>query len=554
MKFGYIYNKKDNTINDGDFRIIYFEPNTVYNLAINDSNKIYYLFLELYGDEENYNEKISYVMYSYFEYADLILLNKNLAKYSRVIYYNSFRPLSIAKIYYGTKIDNLVKFYLASNSLYNNIIEGLSRIEYPKTNIVFKIRRDVEFDYLSINIFSLNQKRINIFYDIQIISPEKIDKNGNILCELPTKGQEGRNISLRYSNPYNKYNSSINLDEIIVITFLIKSKEDVFPLYFNIKYFYNNSAINIPLQKATILKTNANYKIFGRNEFADKKNIIINLNKCNINKNYSIFTYYETLENIIWKKDIIDKRNIIINNNIFNNTNIKLEELIEIETDEEKLNNNTNNNNFANDDIYMNYFIIRDSLFDFQKITKNYKIKYNFDNERVNLKWSPYISKEIGIPELTIQYDIYIFPENSKFNSPCQLSLVPSNYTLINKTEYDINIPKGKYKINIIASVVNKELPLITFYDELEIKVSQGFSLIIIICLIISFTFLIIFIILYTKYIKNSGKKKKSSLKKSFWISLVEQRHKIKEKKIKKKVDLFNLDDEHNIFDEDDEE
>ena len=79
----------------------------------------------------------------------------------------------------------------------------------------------MEFDYISVNLFSLNQKRINIYYDIQIISPEKIHKNGNILCELSTKGLEGRNISLRYSNPYNKYNSSINLNEIIVISFLI---------------------------------------------------------------------------------------------------------------------------------------------------------------------------------------------------------------------------------------------------------------------------------------------------------------------------------------------
>ena len=387
MKFGYIYNKKEKLINDGDIRINYFDPNIVYNLAINDSNKIYYLFLELYGDEETYNEMVNYVKYSYWEDWDLICLEKNIKNNSRIKYYNSLHPLSEAKISYQTKMDTLVKFYLVSNSLYNNIIEGLSRIEYPKTNLVFKIRRDVEFDYLSINIFSLNKKKINIFYDIQIISPKKIDKNGNVLCELPNKGQEGKNISLRYSNPYNKYNSSINIDEITIITFQIKSKADVFPLYFNIKYFYNNSVINIPLQKAIILKANKNYKIFGRNEFATKKNIIINLNKCNINKNYSIFAYYETLENIIWKKDIVDKRNIIINNNIFNNTNIKLEELNEIETDEEKLNNNTNNHSFTNDDIYMNYFIIRDSLFDFQKITKNYKIKYNFDNERVNLKW-----------------------------------------------------------------------------------------------------------------------------------------------------------------------
>ena len=98
-------------------------------------------------------------MYSYWEYAELIPLNKNVSNYSRNIYYNSFRPLSTAKIYYGGMIDTLVKFYLVSNSLYNNIIEGLSRIEYPKTNLVFKIRRDVEFDYLFINIFSPNKKK-----------------------------------------------------------------------------------------------------------------------------------------------------------------------------------------------------------------------------------------------------------------------------------------------------------------------------------------------------------------------------------------------------------
>ena len=69
------------------------------------------------------------------------------------------------------------------------------------------------------------------------------------------------------------------------------------------------------------------------------------------------------------------------------------------------------------------------------------------------------------------------------------MSLIPPNYTVINKTEYSFNIPKGKYKLNIIASVINEELPLITFYDELEINVSQKYNFIIYIILATSLQF-----------------------------------------------------------------
>ena len=553
LKFGYIYNKNEDKLQEGDVRINYFDPSIIYSLAINNVNKKYYLFFQLYGDEENFNEEKNYVKFIYtdIEY-DLILLFKNYSKNYRIKYYNYLRPLSGAKLTYQIKMNTLVKFYFVSTSLYNNIIEGLNIIEYPKTNLAFKIQRDIKFDYISIDIYSHNEKRdVSVLYDIQLITPSEISPNGNVLCELPVSGKRDKNISLIYSNPYNKYNTFIDLDTIVVVTFQIKSTQNAFPIFFNIKYFYNNSAINIPYQETKILKTNENYKIFGNNEYVEKNNIILNINKCNINKNYTIFGYYENVKNIIWKNDIINKRNIIINNNIFNNTNIKLEELNELDPDGNIINNENNNNtnNFTDDEIYMNYFIIGDLYLDFQKITKNYKIKYTNNNEKVNLKWSPYISKNFGIPELTIQYNLYIFPENSKINSICQLSLLPPNYTIINETEYDININKGNYKINIIASVVNKELPLFTFYDELEIKVSYGFSIIIFICLSISFIFLITFMILYSKYI-NSGKKNKTSHKKSFWISLVEQRQKIKEKKIKKSLNKFNINDDSYLFDE----
>ena len=198
----------------------------------------------------------------------------------------------------------------------------------------------------------------------------------------------------------------------------------------------------------------------------------------------------------------------------------------------------------------MNYFTVNESLLDLNKITNDFTIKYEKSKDRIIIKWSPYLSKDFNISELTIQYDLYILPKDSKVNSICQMSLIPPNYTVINKTEYDLILSQGKYKINIIASVLNNEFPLITFYDELDLKVSDSVKIVIYIVLIISLVLLFIFIItlcLMNKYKKDD---KLTISKNSFWISLVEQRDTIMNNKIKNKNKRHIM----NLFEDEDED
>ena len=324
------------------------------------------------------------------------------------------------------------------------------------------------------------------------------------------------------------------------IIFDIRSSEIRYPIYFNITYIYNNLIVKIPKNEPKILNINDQYNIVGNKNYNINNILILNINKCNENKNYLINTYYENNNNLVWKDTIIDKRNIIIHNNIYNNTNIQLKELIDI--------NNINNTNctnsseiketntvipinyLTNDDIYMNYFTVNPQFINFQKITNDYTITYKDRKDSIQLEWAPYLSKDINIPELTIEYNIYILPGNSKINSICQLTLIPSNYTVINSNKFIAQIPKGKYKVYMIASVINEALPIVTNYDTLEIVVSLRLNIIIYTVLGIAFGILIIFLIIYCFIEKKNNNEiltidKNSPLfKKSFWISMSEQK------------------------------
>ena len=204
----------------------------------------------------------------------------------------------------------------------------------------------------------------------------------------------------------------------------------------------------------------------------------------------------------------------------------------------------------------MNYFAVKEtllSIFNTKKIINDYRIKYKDEKEKISIKWASYIDKNINLLELIIQYNIYIFPEYSKVNSICQMSLIPPNYTVINKNEYSFNLPKGKYKLNIIALVINEDLPLITFYDEIEIKISRKIKLIIYIILTTSIVILVIFLIILYIMNKDDGRRtidrKYPYNRNSFWISLVQQRdsddtERKSKKKKEKIIDLINDDNE----------
>ena len=564
IKFGYIYYKSIKTLKEGNSVIKYISKNDVikeiYDLDIKINNKKYYIFFELYGDEEiHYNtDNIAYYLYSGLKIP--FQLNKNNIIGSKVV------NIPKSQFFFETySISSLIKFYLTSNLLYDNLVEGLNIINYNASKYyAFKMRRDILYDFVFIEIYSHKSYNISINYDTLIFSSRKISGNGRVLCEAPIKGEnDKKRINLKYSNPYNKYNNKIKENEHMYITFFIntRNKKRNFPIYFSIKYYYNNTVNKIPYKEPKILKSEEEYKIVADNDFNKKNNLIININKCNLYKNYSFHTVYENINNIIWKHDITEKRNIILHNNIFNNSNIIFNEIIEKNNSnfhKKYINSIIPTNYLTNDDIYLNYFTINERLTDF-KITNDYSLKYENIRGNINLKWSPYIYNNRKIKELTIQYDIYIFPENSKVNSICQMSLIPPNYTVINKNNYDLDIPKGKYKVNIIASVINEEFPLVTIYDLLEIQVSIKMNIIIIIILSFSFGILIIFIIIYFCYMKNKNKNNKIKLhynRDSFWISLVEQREsnnkgKKDKNKNKKKISLFNEDDEDYIFKDD---
>ena len=576
FKFGYInYRRNIDYLNEGDVRIKYFKTEKFqkepYTLKISDENKKYFIFYELYGNEE----EIIKHRYNYVNFFDINTLTHQLNSESRhgsrVFYYNPKTAHFVKQVYFISYDGVYIKFYLTSNLLYTNIVEGINifNFEDKEKNFAFKMRRDILYDYVLIKSYSYNKtNNISIFYDVQIIRPYQIDKNGRILCELPIQGiNNQKEINIKISNPYNKYHNKIKEDEIIVITLLMPFKnKNFFPIYFDIKYYYNNLVVKIPKKEPKILKLDEEYQIFGEKEqnTSIKNNIILNINKCNINKNYSMYTYYENINNIIWKNNIIDERNIIFHNNVFNNTNIKIEELNgENNSDQIKINSIFPNNYLISDDIYMNYFLVNESLqsiFNDNKITNDYKINYKDLKEKISLKWSPYIDKNIYIPELTIKYNIYIFPLSSKVNSICQMSLIPPNYTVINKTEYSLNIPNGKYKLNLIASVINEEFPLITFYDELEINVSQKYTFIIYIILLTSLAILIIFGISLCLMKKDNDEERRTIDRKypysrnSFWISLVQQRESCdkekssvnKEEEQKGTMNLFGEDNEDN--------
>ena len=546
LKFGYFSNKNDKeSLNEGDMKIKYvktemFQRDT-HDLKIEDENKKYYVFYELYGNEEEINKTTSTLANVFDIVTNTKALNSETRYGSKVLYYNRKTSHFVKQIYFISDEGVFIKFYLTSNLLYMNIVEGLNIINFADRdkNFAFKMRKDILYDYVLIQSYSYNKSNdISIFYDVKIIAPYQIDENGKILCELPIQGKiNQKEINIKISNPYNKYYSKIKEDEIIVITLRMPFKyESLFPIFFDIKYYYNNLVVKIPKKEPKILKLDEEYKIFGEKEQnnSKKNNIILNINKCNMNKNYSMKTYYETINNIIWKNDIINKRNIIFHNNEFNNTNIKLEEIKpEKNFTNIKINSINPNNYLSSDDLYMNYFSVKESLqsiFNDKKITNDYKIIYKDQKERVNLKWSPYIDTNIYIQELTIQYNIYVFPINSKVNSICQLSMIPPNYTVINKTKYSFNVPEGKYKLNIIASVINEEFPLITFYDEIEINISKKYNFIIYIILATSLTILIIFGIILCLMKKDNDEERRTIDRKypysrnSFWISLVQHK------------------------------
>ena len=490
--------------------IITYMPENCYEkkYIITDSfDKHYILIFEIIGETEKYN------------YTKVDLYNGNIGPITLESTYNTQKPFSF---YHEEFIKNnvidfqiydfeaYIKVFLISNLYYKNIIDGVTRINSDTKAISFKVRKDIIFDYFRIIIYSHNKSNlISCDYDLKIVKPEDM-QNGNVLLGInKVEYYNQKEINIQFSNPYNKYSSRIQEKEYVyfLASFIIKT-DDIYPLYTDIRYYYNDKIINLQNSQAKILLNEKEYRVFGDNNYTDKNKILINLNKCNINRTYYIKEYYETDKNIIGEKKISEKRTILLQDNIFHNINFKLYSNDSSDLTDDNSNSKNIASYYQNGDIYMNYFSLNEKLYNSVKLTNDFTISYKDNRQNITLNWNDYIINKEIINNLQFNYSLYILPKESPIKSICQMSLIPPNISLINENKYEIHLSKGNYKIGILASVVNNEFPITTFYDILFLDVPTRINIVLIILISFGVVILIIIITLVLYCKKKSNKDK----------------------------------------------
>jgi hypothetical protein len=95
----------------------------------------------------------------------------------------------------------------------------------------------------------------------------------------------------------------------------------------------------------------------------------------------------------------------------------------------------------------------------------------------------------------------------------CQLFLIPSNKSIINKTEIKIDLNEGQYKIAIIASVIDTEIPFEIMYNILELNVIKktNTTLIILLSLLGAMILILILFMIFRKKILFALKRRRLS-------------------------------------------
>ena len=471
-------------------------------------DKRYKFFFGFLGENELYNSTELEIKFGITK-ASYNLTNKNnLNKTERLyeifhektIKYNKFEIISNEGVY--------IKAYLISNQYYKNIIEGLSIIDSDTKAIAFKVRKDIIFDYFIVKIHSYNKTNIiSCNYELKIVNNTDISFGKVLLGINKVKNYLKNEIIIQFSNPYNKFDIRFKNTDYIYLLANFINNINVYPLFIDIKYYYSDKIITLKKNEPKILLLQKEYKAFGDENKIEKNKVLININKCNLTRNYFLKTYYENEENIINEEIIKETRNILLHDNLFNNTKIFLY------SNDSNISDDYNNANslkqasyYENGDIYMNYFSINESFFYSIKITEDYSLSYKDDRKKITLNWNDYIINDKIINDLKVNYSLYILPNKSPINSICQMSLIPPNISLINKNKYTIDLSKGDYKIGIMVSVINEEFPIVTFYNFLNLNVPTRINIFLIIFISVSIVILIIIItLIYYFYKKKSN-------------------------------------------------
>ena len=402
--------------------------------------------------------------------------------------------------------NSFFQFYLTSTYLYSNIIEGNNEIEYSKKKVSFKFRKDILYDYVTIEIIpKKGVKKIFIYYDYVKIKEEE----GKFYIPNPSNYYYfENNYIFKFSNPYNKFHNKIKEDEFIFFLIDFKHEEKDFNIFINIRYYYNNKIQNLNERTLTPVYINTNYRIFG-DEFNENKSqvLIMNINKCNKENDYSLFTFYENDNNLIANKKIPDDITFIFQENLYNNTYLIINQL------------NSSNGNFSSDDLLINFFYTYKEVYDLYLFEEKLKINLTDNGRKVNISWSKYLFFEDIDYEVSTNYSLYILPKNSTLNGFCAFINEEPNITISNQTNIELYLSPGDYKINIISYSLEEDYPSYSIYEELIINIPPRSILSYIILIIIGLISLIILIFfIYKCWMKKKKKHKKYSSKTGYVI------------------------------------
>jgi hypothetical protein len=461
---------------------------------INKEYKFYFGFYKLKETEELIKTSINTDIRRIFSNYDIT--DKIPSRFFD-IYYDKDKPIKQFSI--DVQNDNTYyRLYLISNQFYKNVVEGITKINSNEKSIAFKIRKDIVFDYFVFKAYSFNKSNlISINYDLKIVEKDQRENDKVLLGINPVQNFLKSEIYLRYSNPYDKFNSKIKEDDFVYLLIAFLSPDSFFPVYVDIRYYYNNSVITLEPSEAKVLKNNKAYKIFGGIKYNETEKLLLNINKCNVSKNYSIKTFYENENNLISIENIYKERTYLFHDNLFNNTKILFKNNNDSSSEEK---DSGELSYYKNGDLYMNYFPINEEFYNQLEITKDFSITFEDSYNSTLFKWNRYILNNNN--EFPVNYSVYILPKTSQINSICQMSLIPPNISLINQNDYELYLDKGEYKISIIASIVNKNFPLTTYYNFMEFNIPNKYNIKLIIILSVSGVVILaltIFLIIYCK-------------------------------------------------------
>ena len=396
----------------------------------------------------------------------------------------------------------IIEYFLTSNSIYTNIAEGRTIIDRLLPHSGIKIRKDIQFDYISFK--AQCDENIKGKYELQIINIKDIEPETNILMVgLPNiKMPFAKYIYLRFSNPYNKFDQMTDIysDDnyyYLLLSFEIGSE----PIYIDVDYYFNEQLINLTWYDSEIISPKKEYKVIALYNYFFKDKKIFNVHRCTDTVNYTIVNYFENKNNIIKKTEIVNPHQIFLIDNIYVFSKLTLykdSETNDTKDDDSKI---VPAPYYRKGDILLNYFDINYSIYKQIKFTSNYSITYKEESwNKIIFSWNEYIHRELNNNEkikIPTNYSIYILPKNSIVNTMCQLHLIPANKSIADATQIKIDLNEGEYKVMIIAKVINVDMPFDMMYDVLELNVIKKINIVLIVlCSFLGFIAIIIIILL----------------------------------------------------------